>query len=63
MDNKLIIERKSQLKGEDGYKTFSLRIKEKTLARIEDLAAETHRSRNEIVNLLIEYSLDNYELK
>jgi predicted DNA-binding protein len=62
MKEKLIIKKKS-LKGEDGYKTFSIRIKEETVAELDRLAVETNRSRNELVNLLLDYALDNSEVK
>ncbi len=37
MEKKLIINKKS-LKGEDGYKTFSIRIKEETVDNLDKLA-------------------------
>lgn len=45
-------------KGEDGYKVFSIRIKEETVARIDDISAKTGHSRNELIGTLIEYALD-----
>ena len=62
MKDKLVI-RKKGLKGEDGYKTFSIRIKEETVANLEQLAEQTNRSRNEIVNILLEHAIDNCEVK
>lgn len=62
MEDKLIIRRKS-LKGEDGYKTFSVRIKEETVARLNKLAEETNRSRNELINILLDYAIDNSKVK
>lgn len=62
MKDKLIIKKKS-LKGEDGYKTFSIRIKDETVARLDDLSKETNRSRNELINILIDYAIDNCEVK
>ncbi len=62
MKEKLIIKKKG-LKGEDGYKTFSIRIKEETVANLEALAEETGRSRNEIINILLDYAIDNCEVK
>lgn len=59
---KLIIEKKS-LKGEDGYKTFSIRIKDETVDRLTLLAEQTNRSRNELINILIDYAIDNCEVK
>ena len=62
MKEKLIINKKS-LKGEDGYKTFSIRIKEETVANLDKLAAETNRSRNELINILLDYAISNSEVK
>lgn len=62
MKEKLIINKKS-LKGEDGYKTFSIRIKDETVANLDELAKETNRSRNEIINILLDYAIKNSEVK
>ena len=62
MKEKLIIKKKS-LKGEDGYKTFSIRIKDETVAKLDKLAAETNRSRNELINILLDYAIENSEVK
>ena len=58
MDEKLIIKKKS-LKGEDGYKTFSIRISDETVQKLNVLAEETSRSRNELINILLDYAIDN----
>lgn len=62
MKEKLIINKKS-LKGEDGYKTFSIRIKEETVNQLDDLSKVTNRSRNELINILIDYAIENCEVK
>ena len=62
MNDKLIINKKS-LKGEDGYKTFSIRIKDETVEKLNALAAGTNRSRNELINLLLDYAIENCEVK
>ena len=62
MKEKLIIDKKS-LKGEDGYKTFSIRIKDKTVTNLDKLAEETNRSRNELINILLDYEIENSEVK
>ena len=62
MKEKLIIDKKS-LKGEDGYRTFSIRIKEDTVSRLDALAKDTGRSRNELINILLNYAIDNCEVK
>ena len=61
MEEKLIINKKD-LKGEDGYKTFSVRLKDETVNRLNDLAKETNRSRNELINILLDYAIDNSEV-
>ncbi len=62
MAEKLVIRKKS-LKGEDGYKTFSVRIKEETVAGLDALALSSNRSRNELINTLLDYALKNCEIK
>ncbi len=62
MKDKLIINKKN-LKGEDGYKTFSIRIKEDTIIKLNKLSKETNRSRNELINVLLDYAIDNSEVK
>ena len=59
MKEKLKIPKK---RGEDGYKTFSIRIREETVTRLDRLAVETGRSRNELINLLLDYALDHSEV-
>lgn len=62
MKEKLIIN-KRPLKGEDGYKTFSIRIKDETVFALDKLAKETNRSRNELINILLDYAIENSEVK
>lgn len=62
MKEKLIINKKS-LKGEDGYKTFSIRIKDETVLNLDKLAEQTNRSRNELINILLDYAIGNSEVK
>ena len=62
VEKKLVIKKK-QFKGEDGYKTFSIRIREETVARLDNLSEKTNRSRNELINILLDYAIDNSEVK
>ncbi|MBQ9936913.1 MAG: ribbon-helix-helix protein, CopG family [Oscillospiraceae bacterium] len=62
MKEKLTINKKL-LKGEDGYKTFSIRIKDDTVKNLERLSEETNRSRNELINILLDYAIRNCEVK
>lgn len=55
-ENKLII-RPKKVKGEDGYKTFSIRIKDELVDELECVVNKTGRSRNELIGILLEYAL------
>lgn len=50
-------------KGEDGHRTFSIRVKEELMERIEAISDETGRSRNELINIFLEYAVENCEVK
>lgn len=63
MDNKFVLTKKSPLKGEDGYKVFSIRIKSKTVDDLDKLCAETNRTRNELVGMMLEWAIENTEIK
>lgn len=62
MKEKLTITKKS-LKGDDGYKIFSIRIKDETVDKLEHLSRKTNRSRNELINILLDWAVDNSEVK
>lgn len=62
MEEKLIIKKKN-LKGEDGFKTFSVRIKDETVMKLNKLSEETNRSRNELINILLDFAIDNSKVK
>ena len=62
MDEKLIIKKKS-LKGEDGYKTFSIRVRDETVKKPDELAAATNRSRNELIGILLDFAIEKCEVK
>ena len=55
-EEKLIIHPKRP-KGDDGYKTFSVRIREDIVQRIDEISAQTGRSRNELIGILLEYAI------
>lgn len=45
MSKKLQISKRTALKGEDGYKTFSIRIKDTTVERLDQIAKYTYTKR------------------
>lgn len=62
MDKKPVI-KKRELRGDDGYKIFPIRIKEETSKKLDALSQETNRSRNELINIMLDWSIDNIEIK
>ena len=58
MADSISITKKSPRRGDDGYKVVSVRMKEETVERLEALSAKTNRSRNELINILLEAAID-----
>lgn len=58
MAEEIKIKKKVAKRGDDGYKIVSVRMKDELLERLEGLSTDTNRSRNELINLLLEASLD-----
>lgn len=54
MAEEIKIKKKAAKKGDDGYKIVSVRMKDELLARLDELALQSNRSRNELINLLLE---------
>ena len=61
-NNTIKVTKKGSLKGNDGHKTFSIRIKDETVKALDDIASKTNRTRNDLINIFLEYSVDNWEL-
>ena len=61
-EDKLVIPCKHP-KGEDGYKTFSIRIKDELVAKIDDISSQSGRSRNELIGIFLEYAAARCEIE
>ena len=62
MNDNLVVKPK-RAKGEDGYKTFSVRIKEETVNEIDAIASKTGRSRNELIGIFLDYAVKRCEIQ
>ena len=58
MEKEIRITKKPMRRGEVGYKIVSVRMKEELIARLDKLSAATNRSRNELINLLLESAVE-----
>ena len=50
-------------RGEDGYRTFSVRLREPMVSQMDDISKQTGRSRNELIGIFLEYALNHYTLE
>ena len=57
MNENLVIKPKRP-KGEDGYKIFSVRMREELVAKIDDISIQTGHSRNELISTFVQYALE-----
>ena len=61
-DDKLII-RPKKYKGNDGYKTFSIRIKEELVENIDSISTKTGHSRNELIGIFLDYAVNHCKIE
>ena len=57
-DDKLVLHPK-KVRGEDGYRTFSIRVREETVAKIDQISAQTGYSRNELIGRFLEFAVEH----
>lgn len=61
-EEKLIIKTKKN-KGYDGYKIFSIRVKEEIVEKIDEISAKSERSRNELIGMFLEYAIAHCKIE
>ena len=54
---------KIKRKYDDGNRVISIRVREEILAELDSLAEASNRSRNELINLILEYGIKNIEIE
>ena len=63
MAKEIKITKKAARRGDDGYKIVSARMRDEMTARLDALSSETNRSRNELINLLLDAALDIVQIE
>lgn len=63
INSEVIVIPKKKLKGDDGYKVFSVRIKDETVAQLDEIARKSNRSRNELINIILEHGVRNCKIE
>ena len=57
MADEIKITKKGTRRGDDGYKVVSVRMKDEMIEQLNELSERTNRSRNELINLLLEAAI------
>lgn len=63
VDNDKLVIKPKKYKGNDGYKTFSIRIKEELVEDIDSVSIKTERSRNELIGIFLEYAVNHCKIE
>ena len=58
MAEEIRIRKKPIRRGDDGHKVVSVRMTEELIGRLDDISGKTNRTRNEIINMLLEAAVD-----
>ena len=54
---------KIKKRGEDGNRIISVRIREEILTELDKIAGESNYSRNELINLILDYGIKHIEIE
>lgn len=54
---------KIKKRGEDGTRIITVRIREELLSELDKIANESNYSRNELINLILDYGVKNIEIE
>lgn len=58
MPKEIKITKKVKKRGDDGYRVVSVRMPEELIVQLEELSSKTNRSRNELINILLESAIE-----
>ncbi|MCI8436998.1 MAG: ribbon-helix-helix protein, CopG family [Lawsonibacter sp.] len=58
MAEEIRIKKKAARRGDDGYKIVSVRMKDELIEKLDVLSAQSNRSRNELINILLSSAVD-----
>lgn len=53
---------KIKKRGDDGNRLISVRIREDILNTLDSISKESNHSRNELINIILEYGINNLEI-
>lgn len=62
-NNDSLIIKPKKYRGNDGYKTFSIRIKEELVENIDAISSQTGHSRNELIGIFLDYAITHCKIE
>ena len=62
-NNDSLIIKPKKYRGNDGYKTFSIRIKEELVENIDAISLQTGHSRNELIGIFLDYAITHCKIE
>ena len=62
-ENDTLIIKPKKYRGNDGYKTFSIRIKEELVENIDSISTRTGHSRNELIGIFLNYAVTHCKVE
>lgn len=63
LENDKLVIRPKKYKGNDGYKVFSIRIREDLVDHLESISSKTGHSRNELIGIFLEYAIKHCKIE
>ncbi len=58
----IVLTKKDEKRGEDKTRVVSLRMREELVQQLDELSRQSNRSRNDIVNYLVQYGVDHLKI-
>ena len=63
MSEEMLIIKPKKVRGNDGHKIFSIRVKEEIVDNIDSISNQTGHSRNELIGIFLEYAVKNCKIE
>lgn len=63
MNGKITITARGKGRGTPDFRIISVRVKEDLIDRLDKIAGETNRSRNEVITLLLESAIELVDIR
>ena len=59
MSNQELVLKKKHAKGDDNFKTFTVRVPKDLVDKLDNLSIAANYSRNELISILLDYAIEH----